>query len=82
MLNVPEILRLDDPYVRHKHKHKRIGVRAVGGGEWGQLPTLKFLEYHIIWATNLQRFGQKELQNLARLMKITIISSSLFPDQA
>ena len=32
MLNVPEILRLDDPYVRHKHKHKRIGVRAVGGG--------------------------------------------------
>ena len=45
-------------------RHVLIGVRA-GGGQGGPTAPLKILEYHIIRATNLQRFGQKELHNLA-----------------
>ena len=32
-------------------------------------PLLKVLEYYIIQETNLQQFSQKELHNMARLIK-------------
>ena len=67
----PKFCLRHDSYVRHEHKHK--GVNC---------PRPKILEYRIIRATNPERFGQKELHNLARLIKITIIPFSLFPDQA
>ena len=50
-----------------KESNKHISIIGVWAGRPPSL--LKVLEYYIIQETNLQQFSQKELHNMARLIK-------------